>query len=379
MAVAGAVARSFRASAPDARGVVRGLDRARSEVKNPTGALVFLTGTLSRGCEEIARAVHAACPTLPTVIVAGSGVLDHEGDIEGEPAATGLVFGGGEVRALCTERSKPLDEELARELRDDKRATSLLLFVEPSSFHPDALSRLAEDFPNTQMAGAGVTVTPGAFVSDASGVRGGGAVGLAIRGLARPRIVTAPACAPLSPLTPITASRGSLVLELGDEPALDLLTRSTKHLEHRPLILAMVAHEGSVFPDEPLRGAVIRPIRGVDPQRKAIALGDEILPGDHVGFVCLDPTAARRRLDEALRGLATDIAGSAARFGLLFDCGGRGKSLYGTSGVDAKLIRGRFPDTPLAGMFSAFELASNAGPSRLHLYTAVYALFHSPS
>ncbi len=379
MAVAGAVARSFRATSPDAKGVARGLDRAQAEVKNPTGALVFLTGTLSRSAEEIALAVHAACPGLPTVVVAGSGVLDHEGDVEGEPAATGLVFGGGEVRVICTEPGKPLDEELAHALVDDRRATSLLLFVEPSSFHPDALTRLSEEFPNTQLAGAGVTVTPGAFACDAQGVRGGGAVGLVIRGLARPRIVTAPACAPLGPLVPITASRGSLVLELGDEPALDVLTRSTKHLEHRPLILAMVAHEGSVFPDEPLRGAVIRPIRGVDPQRKAIALGDEILPGDHVGFVCLDPTAARRRFDDALRNLASDIAGSAPRFGLLFDCGGRGKSLYGTAGVDAKLVRGRFGEIPLAGMFSAFELASSAGPSRLHLYTAVYALFHSPS
>jgi small ligand-binding sensory domain FIST len=377
-----AAASSFRALSPDARGVARGLARAVGEVKNPTGGVVFVTGPLARSCEEIAQAVRAACPTLPVLVVAGSGVLEGDADNEGEAAATGMVFGGGEVRVICTDRNANLDSALAEALVDDKRATTLLLFVEPSSFHPNALTRLAQDFPNTRVAGAGVTVTPGAFVSDGEGhIREGGAVGFAIRGLARPRILAAPACAPLSPLQPITASRGTLVLELADEPALDVLTRCTKHLEHRPLILAMIARQGSIFPDDPFRGAVIRPIRGIDPQRKAIVVGDEILPGDHVGFVCLDPTAARRRLEEGLRALAADIAGSAPRFGVLFNCGGRGRSLYGNGGVDTKLIRTRFPSTPLAGLFSAFELASLADRNepKLHVYTSVFVLFHSPS
>ena len=354
--------------------------RARSEVTNPTGALVFLTGPLSHAAGSAATAVRDACPTLPTVVVAGSGVVDGDGDIEGESAATGLVFGGGEVRAIRTERGKPLDAELARALVDDARSTSLLLFVEPDSFHPDALARLSSDFPNTQLMGAGVTVSPGAYVCDGEGdVRPGGSVGLAVRGLAKPRIVTSPACAPLTPLTRITSARGSMVLELGGEPALEVLTRSTKHLEHRPLILAMIAREDAVSVDEPLRGAVIRPIRGVDPQQRAIVLGETLHDGDHVGFVCLDPTAARRRFDDALRGMVIAGAGSAPRFGLLFDCGGRGKSLYGCSGVDAKLLRGRFPEVPLAGLFSAFELAPVPSGPRMHLYTAVFALFHSPS
>jgi small ligand-binding sensory domain FIST len=74
-----------------------------------------------------------------------------------------------------------------------------------------------------------------------------------------------------------------------------------------------------------------------------------------------------------------ETAGSAPRFGVYVNCAGRGASLYGSADVDARIIRGRFPELPFAGISSSFEIAPHAGAPVMQLYTGVLSLFTSPS
>ena len=108
-------------------------------------------------------------------------------------------------------------------------------------------------------------------------------------------------------------------------------------------------------------------------------LSEEVEPGQRLAFAVRDAEAARKNLEGTVRELSRELAGSAPIAGLYFDCAGRGTQLYGTSGVDLRLLRARFPDLPLIGMRSAFELAPHRGRLALHSFTGVLALFTNPS
>ena len=52
---------------------------------------------------------------------------------------------------------------------------------------------------------------------------------------------------------------------------------------------------------------------------------------------------------------------------------GRGRSLYGVTGHDSGMLR-RLIDIPVAGMFSAGEIAPIQGATFVHGYTSVFGL-----
>ena len=60
-------------------------------------------------------------------------------------------------------------------------------------------------------------------------------------------------------------------------------------------------------------------------------------------------------------------------------CAGRGNGLYGAPDVDVRLLRSRFPEVPVAGLHSSFEIAPSGGRPALQLYTGVVGLFAAPS
>ena len=78
--------------------------------------------------------------------------------------------------------------------------------------------------------------------------------------------------------------------------------------------------------------------------------------------------------DELEQRLAASLAGalppSAA---LLFACAGRGRQMFGVSGHDSGTLR-RMIDIPVAGMFSAGEIAPVQGATFVHGYSSVFGL-----
>ncbi len=168
-----------------------------------------------------------------------------------------------------------------------------------------------------------------------------------------------------------------MVLEIDGEPALEVLSATAKNLPDQPLVLAALAdapREGEERP--PL---LVRGIQGVDPARQGVIIAEEIKDGMRLAFAVRDAAAARVDLEAALQRLSRDAAGALPSFGVFLSCAGRGSSLYGQSDVDVRLVKARFPEIPMAGMHSSFEIAPHNGAAMLQLYTGVLAMFTNPS
>jgi small ligand-binding sensory domain FIST len=352
-------------------------------VARPTAGLVFLSGALAERSRDVAAALGRAELGMPVVIVTGAGVLSERGEIEGQSAGAGLVFSGGrpEARAFSAASTDDAAMALAGEftvLAQKKNATALV-FAQSRGFGVDSIEPFAA-VPGLHVAGAGTTGDSPVLVVQAGGqVQEGSIGGLLVRGLTPARIRSSPACKLLMPLRPITAARGPMLVEIGGEPALDVLEAVAHHLEGQPLVLTVLAPDQ----DEGAAGGrpelLVRGIQGVDPARRAILLSGDLKVGSKIAFAVRDAGAARTDLELVTRELGREAAGAAPLFGVYLNCAGRGSDLYSTADVDLRILRERFPDVPLTGMQSAFEIAPYAGRPAVHFYTGVVALFTMPS
>jgi small ligand-binding sensory domain FIST len=119
----------------------------------------------------------------------------------------------------------------------------------------------------------------------------------------------------------------------------------------------------------------VRPITSLDAPHKRFSVAAELSEGQSLVFALQDPKEARQDL-ERLLGAHSPAAGRVASpaFGLYFNCSGRGRGLYGQSGVDTALLRAYLGAVPVAGLFTGMELAPVAGRNRLQLFSGVLAL-----
>jgi small ligand-binding sensory domain FIST len=232
---------------------------------------------------------------------------------------------------------------------------------------------------NLGVLGAG---TPGGapiFAVDREGEIGAGSIGaLLTLGLSPARVRVSPACRLLMPLRPITESRGPLVVSIAGEPALDVLESIGSELQGQPLVLGVLAPpEGDA--EEGRTELAVRGIQGVDPGRRALVLSGDIRPGTRFAFAVRDAAASRSDLERATRELGRELQGSAPLFAVFMTCASRGAALYGSPDVDVRVLRASFPELPIVGLHSAFEIAPHAGRTTLHYYTGVLGVFTAPS
>jgi small ligand-binding sensory domain FIST len=380
----GTTAQSFDLKTRSPERVASGIWQASSQVRAPAGALIFVSGALATQVESIAKALATMGTPIPTAIAAGGGVLTERGEIEDQSAAAGIVWSGGkaELVELVPGEDDDVGESLARALNDRTGTTSptVVTFLRPDGFGPSTLAPLRDVRGTPNVFGAGTVGDPGAAGVDPSGRVVTGSIAMILRGIAKPAIRTSHSCRLLEPLRPITACRGAMLLEIDGEPALDVLAGLGERLSERPLVLVVLADEPSSSRTEGGRPPlVVRGIQGVDPDRRALVISEEIREGMRIGFAVRDPRAAREDLEAVTRELERDIAGAAPKFGLYVNCAGRGSGLYGTHDVDTKILRARFPGIPFAGMASSFEIAPHFGRPTMQLYSGVFALFTSPS
>lgn len=380
-----ASAQSFAVKAQSPARVARALEAALSSVRRASGGLVFVSGELAAALGDVAADAARTAAGVPLLVVSGAGVLSERGEVEQQSAAAGIVWSGGEVEVLSVDAPAPddLGEALARQLGDRaaRKNPPVLIFVKPEGFSPGVLEPLAQGRGPHQVFGAGAVGEPGLFAVDAEArVNTGGAIAMLLHGMSPPVIRSSPACRLLAPLARITETRGSMVVSIEHEPALDRLTSVGQELSDQPLIFAVLAEEegaGATHGGRP--DVLVRGVQGVDPVRRSLLVSDEVREGMRIAFAVRDGAAARADLEAVTRDLAREIAGAAPRFGLYVNCAGRGSGLYGSYDVDTRILRSRFDKTPLAGMQSSFEIAPHAGKPALQLYTGVVALFTAPS
>lgn len=341
------------------------------------GAQRLDPGALLQVAREIAGVAQGASVVLAetTAIVAGSG------EREGAPGVSALALSRDVVRcklsvvAAGTPRSehRARMEEGASARVDDRpgvRPKLTVAFLAPAAHTPEALTGIAsEGLPPVVGAGTSrlVAVRPGEgpVQCDAALVSLVTSLGVAV--------TASPAARLLTPWMKVTGMDGPFLLSVDGTPTLDVLTRVVEKTGQRePLFFALKAPREGVAP-------LLRTVGGVDPARGAVAVGDVLPPDAEVAIAVRDPSAARNDLSTRLRTVAREMAGGIPAAALMLTCAGRGASLYGHADVDAGIFRGRFPSVPVAGMHSSFELAPWGDRTRVHLFTAVSAVFFRPS
>ncbi|MGQ0429107.1 MAG: FIST signal transduction protein [Gammaproteobacteria bacterium] len=257
---------------------------------------------------------------------------------------------------------------------------SFVLLSDPGSIDAEACARgVDRAFPGAAIVGgltSGAAEAGGARLLAGGDVHRSGAVLLALAGNVAIDPVVAQGCRPVGDPLFVTACEGNLIQELDGRRPRDVLTSLYAALDEADrtrfgdalcIGLALpVARQSMGVGD-----FLVRNVLGLDPESGALWIGSRVAKNAVVQFHLRDATAAARelesRLDSALAGRPPPVAA------LLFACAGRGRNLFGVSGHDSGTLRRR-ADVPVAGMFSAGEIAPIEGATFLHGYTSVFGL-----
>ncbi len=243
----------------------------------------------------------------------------------------------------------------------------------------------------------------GVFVGGLSGVAFGEVVSLVSR-------VTQGA-QPVGPEHEITAVDNNLVLELGGEPALDVLLRELNLSLDRPQHMVETLRSRLVGLTEPshrsaadegqrrMRGqfgadVMVRHVIGLDVARRGVAIAARPLLGTRLAFCERNVDAARADLtrvcSEIREELETEVVGvdvaggaeeaapPAARriLGAIYvSCAGRGGPHFGGPSAELQIVRRALGDVPLVGFFAGGEIAHQ----QLYGYTGVLTAFTTPA
>jgi small ligand-binding sensory domain FIST len=371
-------AQSFEVRSSNPERVVAAFAAARADVPRAAAGIVFMSGTLLERQESVGRLFSAKRFGIPLLLVGGAGVLSERGELEAESAATGLVWSGGTADIGVIDagnRDEGLCEGLEGFLSGFGSRTAVALFVPPGGFTPRAVQLLGQRRFEARIFGGGAIGEPGVIAIGAGGeLVTGRAVALAVHGFGLPRVRTTHSCRLLGPLRPITRIRGSSVLEIGGEPALEVLTRLGAGLSGQPLVFTVLAPARPPS-DETRPELLVRGVQGIDPSVGGLVVSEEVQEGMLMTFGVRDARAAQVDLERMARELSRDIAGALPLCGLYINCGGRGSNLHGRVNVDTRLLRERFGNIPIAGLQSAFEIAPHGDAQSLQLYTGVFSLF----
>ena len=392
-----ASAQSFSFAGDDPEKAARAFVQAVRRVSQPSGAVIFAAGALGERLVQLGRAVAHSAPNLPICLAAGAGVVSERGEVEGQSAATGIVWSGGSAHpfSVSGHNAEAVGSQLCEAIRGSEangRSATALVFARPNGLAPHVLEPLGE-LRRTRVIGAGTVGESPVLAIGADGeLNPGPAGGIVLRGLSSPLVRASAACRLLMPLKIISKTRGSMVLEIEGAPALEVLSSVADNLEDQPLVfvaLAPPAEQEASRIDPALErqsgsraerpDILIRAVQGVDPVRRGLLVSDEVRPGMRLAFAVRDAKAAREDLQSAVRDLMREANGAAPRFGIYINCAGRGSSLYGKPDVDLKILKARLGELPLAGMQSSFEVSEVGGKPTLQLYTGVLGLFTSPS
>jgi small ligand-binding sensory domain FIST len=375
-------ATSFLARGESPAHAARAFVEASRGIGRPSGALLFVCGELAQRLEELGERLQRALGPLPVLVVGGHGVLTERGEVEGESAAAGLIWQGGQSDVLTVGNGGGTDLGLALAGALESRVTpttTAFVFVRPKGMAPHALDPL-KSLRCAAIAGGGTAGDDNVLALGSGGKAKPAAAGaLLLRGVAPPVMRSSPACRLITPLMRITAARGPMILEIEGSQALEVLSTAAGGLTDQPLVFVVLAPEAEGDEDDASVPLLLRGIQGVDPVREGIVVSEEVRPGLRMGFAIRDAAAARIDLEAAAARVWRDTAGSAPRFGIYMNCAGRGTSLYGAPDVDTRILRARFPDLPLVGMSSSFEVAPHEGAPTVQLYTGVFSLFTNPS
>ncbi len=257
---------------------------------------------------------------------------------------------------------------------------SFMLLADPGTLDAEACARgIDRAFPGSTVIG-GLTsgmLEPGTarLLTNGEIHRSGGML-LALTGNVVIDSVLAQGCRPIGDPLFVTACDGNLVSELDGRRPKELLTALFATLDEADrarfgdalcIGLALPGPRQAVGAGDFL----MRNVLGLDPDSGALWIGSRVARNAVVQFHLRDGKSASEELESRLAASLRGFLPPAAA--LLFACAGRGRSMFGVSGHDSGTLR-RMIDIPVAGMFSAGEIAPIQGATFVHGYSSVFGL-----
>lgn len=368
---------SFTLSTSDPSRVVR-TTLARTLSEADVG-LLFLSGRLTQHATAIATALAEGQPRSTWVTACGLGALTEDGEFEGEDAACGMILDCPSSVLVSASPDREFGERLRDALRLQPRC-SAQLFLEGDPTQDgwlDPLNR-AEASLSSRVSGAGLLPHSRVLVSRGAKVKPAGALALLPGAPLLSRSFSTSACRLISPLVEITRAQQGAVFELDGAPALDRLSEHASSITDGSLLLVAIAGSEDALSSQG-RTLALRGIEGVDPTKGSLLLGEGFECGARIAFAVRDAHAARRDLQNHLRALTRSGAGTAPLWGFYTCSAGRGHPLYGSASVESRLIRAAFPQMPLLGIKSSFEVAPIDGRLIPQVLTGIFTCFSQPS
>jgi small ligand-binding sensory domain FIST len=177
------------------------------------------------------------------------------------------------------------------------------------------------------------------------------------------------------PMT-LTAAEGNMILEIEGRSPVEILEQALAEPRNRGLgqitghLLAGIGDIVSAGRSD----YVVRPFAVAEAEPRALAVAEPVRVGQTIRFTLRDAIGARDDMKAMLDEQAEARGDDAPRFGVYFNCAGRGSALYGKPGLDPELIRRRFGQLPVIGIESSFEIAPACGQPRIHMFTGVLLL-----
>lgn len=205
-----------------------------------------------------------------------------------------------------------------------------------------------------------------------------GLVAAALTGNIAVDTIVAQGCRPIGEPVAVTSCQHNILRAVNGMTPLQYLGSLIEKLstEDRALMRTSLFLGLAIDPflSTPGRGDyLIRNLVGIDYNAGILAVNALLREGQIVQFHLRDRATSAEDLDVLLRTHAARA--NAAAGALIFQCVGRGRYLYGTSGHDSESFKTRIGPVPLGGFFCNGEIGPVGGVTQLHGYTSSFGLF----
>lgn len=353
--------------------------------------VLFASGEHALRDRTLLDAVASASGTPYIAGCSGAGVLGAGRELEGRSAVGLLLVASDALRATPFLFADPGDDQgiaVGRRVGERFAASRgsddlLLVWPDPLRVRPDRLLEgIDAALPGIPVAGgAAATHRPELETRQWSGVEAvtGGISGLRLGGRFGHRVVSTQGCRPIGAPLRVTRSHDNLVLELDGRSPIEVIESLVPEGMLDDPARALESLSIGLLPDRdvPQRSStdfLVRNIVAMDPDTGLLAVAATIEEGESIVLTLREPHAARADLSRVLAPLAVEHEAAPFAFGFYFDCMARGRSFYGTEGVDAALLAKALPGVPLLGFFCAAEMAPLSGANRFLTYSGVLVL-----
>ncbi|NIX16391.1 MAG: hypothetical protein GWN11_11115 [Candidatus Dadabacteria bacterium] len=357
--------------------------------------LIFITFHHRNNYQKILEKVSEITQTHNITGCSATGVLSHFGEIEDEPGIVVLCVCSDNLKAKCfldsisTDMGQASGNDIKTRLADINTKTKLaMVLADPFSFHHQLFFGSLEQVTEpVHIIGATCSENPSSpvtFQYNDKMVNSSSLSQTIMSGNFNYNIGLTQGCKPASKPLKITDCNRNVIMEIDGRPAYEVLRDYVpEHILENPNDLLRIVSVGlcsvSNCDTDSKRNYMVRNLMGVDDKTGIIGIAENINIGDEIVITLRNPEMARDDLKDMLENLKSQINDlSKLRFGIYFNCCGRGAHFYGNKNIDTAYISNYFPDIPIIGFFGNSEIAPMMGKNHLFTYTGVLTLFSEP-